>query len=258
MKTFKQFMCEQKKPEQEPANSRGVLVHGNKIFVGVQHGVTPNLDQKTHAMIQQHIQQHGHWDEGNGGDAEVTRPITGNAKSRGSFDENLVNRNLYTDKDGNRYTPHHHLTNLFGNLPGSEQEKNIANTLADEKLSLRDALIKHHGKIFDAPTSSGAVDRFLAKGGEEYQKMGQQKASAKNVRRFLSKGTAESWNGNENPDTGMGRMARQVQTERENFLMDKAPAGVYFIGSGHLPSMVNTLTQRNIKPNMVGGSHAHL
>jgi len=258
MRTFKQFLKEQQEAKQEPANSRGVLIHGNKIFVGIQHGVTPTHDKETSSLIQQHITQHGHWDEGNGGDANVTKPITGNAESRGSFDEDLINKNLYTDKEGNRYTPHHHLTNLFGNLPGSDQEKTIADKLSDDKLSLRDALIKHHTKIFDAPTSEGAVDRFLGKAGSHFQKMGQKRATPEHIKKFLSQGTKETWEGNNNPDTGMGRMARQVQLERENYLMDKAPAGVYFIGSGHLPSMSQTLQSRKIKPNMIGGTHAHL
>ena len=251
-------MIEQTIPK-EPPNSRGVLVHGNKIFVGVNHGITPTLDKKTQSLIQQHISQHGHWDEGNGGDAEATKPITGNNESKGSFDTELVNKNLYTDRDGNRFTPYHHLTNLFGNKPGSEQEKTVASQLTDEKLSIRDALIKHNSKIYsDAPVDSNSVNRFFGKAGEDYQKIAQQKATAENVRSFLSKGTNDAWQGNENPDTPIGRMARQVQTERENYLMDKAPAGVYFIGSGHLPSMTNTLQSRGVSHKLIGGSHAHL
>lgn len=255
MKTFKQFMWEQKG---EPPNSRGVMVHGDKIFVGVSHGTTPTFDSKTQKMIQQHIQQHGHWDEGNGGDAEVTRPITGDAKSRGSFDEDLVNKDLYTDKEGKRFTPYHHITNLFGNLPGSEQESNIAKTLSNDKTSLRDALLKNHHKIFNTHTSEGAVNRFLAHAGSDYEEMAKKPATHENVKAFLSKGTKDAWEGNNNPDTGVGRMARKVQTERENYLMDRAPAGVYFIGSGHLPSMSRTLQDRGVQHTMIGGSHAHL
>lgn len=263
LKEFKQYAQQLIEAIQEttaePVNSRGVLHVGNKIFVGVNHGKTPDIDSHTRSIVQNHITKYGHWDEGNGGDAEATRPITGDAQSRGSYDEDLINKKLYTNEKGERFTPYHALTNMFGNVPRSKAERSVARQLTDKSLSLRDAIIKNHTKFFSAPASEADVDRFIKEAGPHFQRMAGKKATTRNVLRFIQRGAKEGWKGNSNPDTGIGNMIRKSQLERENYLLgSESPAGVYFIGSGHIPSMKGTLEQAGTMHNLVGGSHAHL
>lgn len=253
MLRFRQYINEAK----EPVNGRGVLIHGNKIFVGVSHGQTPKLDTKTNAMIQQHMDKHGHWDEGNGGDAEATRPITGKRQSNGSYDEDLINKQLYTDENGNRFSPHHHVTNLFGNLPGGEQENNLISTMSLPDKTIHDTILHHQNHFFPGLGQKGMSD-FRTASDKKTASMLDLPATEKNVRKFIQHGTKQSWSGNENPDTPLGRMARQVQTDREEHLLNKAPAGVYFIGSGHIPSMSKRLEGRKEQHQLIGGSTAHL
>ena len=258
MRTFLQHLVENKEVEKELPNSRGVLIHGSKLFVGVSHGTPPELTPQVHAMVKHHIKQYGHWNEGDGGDAKVTRNITGKAKAHGSFDTDMIDKALYTDKKGRRFLAPHHISNLFGNLPKSPQESGVINTLTNPNMTLRDSVTVNHDKIFGARASPEDVDTFFKQAGPHFERMSQRPADQRNVQRFIRRGAKDGWKGNENPDTGVGNMIRQAQLERENYLLDKAPPGVYFIGSGHLPSMSETVRSRGIKPRLIGGSHAHL
>lgn len=151
MRSFLHHLVEKKEVEKELPNSRGVLIHGSKLFVGVNYGKPLELTPQAHALVKYHIKKYGHWDEADGSGKKDYRHITGKHKSRGSFDSDLV---------------------------GAAFKKNP------------DAL--------------------------------------------------------KDPET------------RNSYLLDKAPPGVYFIGSGHLPSMSETVRSRGIKPRLIGGSHAHL
>jgi hypothetical protein len=255
MKTFKQFLFENEQTQEKP-NSRGILFHNDKIFVGVNHGVTPQLSPDIQKIVRSHAEQHGHWDEGNGGDAEVTKPLV-KKQSKGSWDEDLINRDLYTDKKRKRFTPHYHLTNIFGNKPGSEQEKNLAHSMSDNNLSVKDAIIKNQNKLFPHAPVKNPED-FFENLGKDYHEAIHARATPDNIHNFIKRGAADTWHGNDNPDTPLGRMARQVQTDRENHLIDKAPPGVYFIGSGHIPSMQKRLQDSGQSYRLVGGSKAHL
>ena len=255
MKTFRQFITEATQPKEGP-NTRGVLIHAGKMFVGIEHGKTPQFSPAIQQMVQKHAKEHGHWDEGNGGDAPVTKPIV-KGKSQGSWDEDLVSRDLYTDKQGKRFTPHHHLTSLFGNLSGSEQEKQLASTMSNKNYSVRDAIVKNQHKVFpDAPVRN--PEKFFSALGKDYNEALDSPATPENMHKFIQKGAADTWHGNDNPDTPLGQMARQVQTDREDHLINKAPPGVYFIGSGHLPSMKKRLEDSQLSHHMIGGSTAHL
>jgi len=258
MRTFLQHLVENKEVEKELPNSRGVLIHGSKLFVGVSHGTPPELTPQVHAMVKHHIKQYGHWNEGDGGDAKVTRNITGKAKAHGSFDTDMIDKALYTDKKGRRFLAPHHISNLFGNLPKSPQEAGVINTLTNSNMTLRDSVAANHDKILGSRASPEDVDTFFKQAGPHFERMSQKPADQRNVQRFIRRGAKDGWKGNENPDTGVGNMIRQAQLERENYLLDKAPPGVYFIGSGHLPSMSETVRSRGIKPRLIGGSHAHL
>lgn len=253
MKTFKQFLKEQ---QEEPWNSRGILRVGDKIFVGVEHGVTPRLDPKMHDEIQQHMDKHGYWHEGNEGDAQALEKITKGKKYNGSYDEKLINGKLYVDEKGQRFTPHYHMSNLFGNLPGGPQEKQLAQSLSHDKLNIKDAIVKNQGKVFGAPIRN--PDEFFNQLPKNHQKFLNLPATPENMLNFVQNGAADTWQDNKNPDTSLGNMARKTQTERENHLLNKAPPGVYYIGSGHISSMVNTLKTTNIPHSLVGGTHAHL
>lgn len=255
MKTFKQWLKEQ---GPEPVNSRGVLVHGNKIFVGVAHGTTPQIDSETQALIHQHMAKHGYWHEGNAGDAPVLKSITKGFQYRGSYDEDLINPNLYKDENGKRFTPHYHLANMFGN--SSEGTKQTIQRLSsNQNMSIRDAIKKHSSWLFpDAPMKPEHVDKFFSEAGSEYESLGNTKATTENLARFIQKGAADTWSDNETKDTPVGNMAKRVQkTDREGFLLsDRSPPGVYFIGSGHIPSMSKMASEAGKPARLIGGSHA--
>jgi hypothetical protein len=255
MKTFRQFFEENLQNPPESPNSRGVLVHNNKIFVGVEHGVTPQLSPEVHNMIQQHMQQHGYHHEGIGGDAEALKPITGNHQYRGSWDYDSVNKHLYTDSNGNRFTPHHHLTSMFSNS-AEGTENHISMLSKNPNTSIRDSIKQNSHRLFpDAPLHPDHVDKFFNEAGEKYSSMADKPATAENVRNMLQTGRNDIWDGNEHRNTPIGNLSQRVQDDREKHLLsDKSPPGVYFIGSGHLPSMVKRIPGSKL----IGGETAHL
>lgn len=255
MKSFRQFLEE----AQESPNSRGVLVHGNKIFVGVEHGVKPTFSPEVHNMIQSHMQQHGYYHEGNGGDAKALSGITGNHQYHGSWDDS-VDKHLHTDSNGNRFTPYHHLSNLFGNSPEGTQQ--TVNTLSNNpNTTIRDAIKQNSHKLYPgAPVAPQHVDKFFNEAGQKFSRMADQPATPDNLHAIFKAGRNDCWDENgAEKNTPIGNMASKFNSDREDHILsNKSGPGVYFIGSGHLPSMVSKLRNNGVQSKYIGGSTAHL
>lgn len=262
MKTFRQFIKEQQQ-EAEPWNSRGVLRVGNKIFVGVQHGVAPTFEPKIEAEIQNNMAQNGYYHEGNGGDAKALKNITKNQPYNGSWDD-LHETQRFTDpKTRLKISPYYHMNRFFGNSP--EGTASNIKDLTNENSSIRDVMYSVGRPLIFPDKKRGSsmakdeMNKFWDLADDKTKEFGNLPATKENLQAFVNHGAKQIWDGNDiKRDTPMGQMAYQDQnTDREGWLLSKkAPAGVYYIGSGHIPSMVNTLTNANLPHNLTGGSHA--
>jgi hypothetical protein len=86
----------------------------------------------------------------------------------------------------------------------------------------------------------------MSEKGIEFIKLSKQKATKENLQNFIDKGEQLTWPSNwkEYPNKA-GKLARRETIIRDQWLIDKAPPGVYFIGSGHLTDIAK-MTGKNI------------
>lgn len=258
MKRFKHFLREQQR--EEPLDSRGVISHNGRIFVGVNHGVTPKLNADTNTIIQNAMKQNGYYHEGNGGDAEALKPLTGKHKYNGSWDDKIES-DLHSDKNGNVVSPHYHMNRFFGNSP--DGTKKSIEKLTNPNATIRNTLHNNRNFLFSdkkngSTMSHNEMEKFFDNADEETQKHGDMPATKENLQKFVDHGNKQIWDGNDvRRDTPLGNMAHQDQVkDREGWLINHAPTGVYYIGSGHIPSIAKQLERGSY--TMIGGSHAHL
>ena len=73
MKTFLQYISE----NVQSIAPHGVLVYGDKIYVGVEHGKVPTISSSLVSSIKEHGRGHGFFYEGTGPEVDIKQPKFG-------------------------------------------------------------------------------------------------------------------------------------------------------------------------------------
>ena len=243
MKTFKQFISEQKKSEAP----RGVIFDGNKVFVGKEHMEPLVLSDELVEKIKEIGDKYGYWYEGSGGgDVPTTTGFNNKSKYEGSWDNEF-------QKTVKGYPPEY-LYTIFANTNVNHQRDNLLNP----SISIFDSIMKSHkkfGYFKNRELDDSTLKKFLSMCSEkdvDFLKLSELPATKENVNMFLDKGESLSWpkNWKEYPNNA-GKVAKKVEDARNTFLLNRK-TGVYFAGSGHLIELLRL--DDSLK--MIGGEKA--
>ena len=243
MKTFKQFISEQKKSEAP----RGVIFDGNKVFVGKEHMEPLVLSDELVEKIKEIGDKYGYWYEGSGGgDVPTTTGFNNKSKYEGSWDNEF-------QKTVKGYPPEY-LYTIFANTNVNHQRDNLLNP----SISIFDSIMKAQKKVAylkNRELDDSTLKKFLSMCSEKdvnFLKLSDLPATKKNVNMFLDKGESLSWpkNWKEYPNNA-GKVAKKVEDARNTFLLNRK-TGVYFAGSGHLIELLRL--DDSLK--MIGGEKA--
>jgi hypothetical protein len=237
MKSFKQYILEQADPV-------GVLFHGNKILVGVEHGSPFRVtDSQLKRKINQHGRNHGYYYEGKPG-VDIEQPGLG-LKSvkdyKGGFDE----IRLQQQKKSKSIRPHN-LSLIFSNV-----DVNWNNGISDHFKSgtVFDGIHSWARSHFGDFVTKDHVSEFLKSASENTDRDFLNKAkktTATGGKKFLQNIEKIAWPADwatKKRTTGPEKLVDSETKERDQHLIKNMPAGVYIIGGGHLNSIKKIIDQ---------------
>ncbi len=255
---IKIIIKEQKKPKTVINGTKkaptGLLMFGDdKILVGDRHGVPLKMSQDLIDIIIKIGTTHGFYGEGIG--YEHNDAITNSVfwpyvkkNGKGSWDD-LVTSNNYSD----------FLYAIFANPEANKRfeklksARNNDDTIYDLlQRTKNDWTAKQNHKHTDEDLDNFLKDASNASiPNQNFVKMAQQAATDTNIKRFLELGEAAQWpeNWEEYPNNA-GKVARRATKIRDMWLIN-APAGVYFVGCGHLRDIIKMKNNKN--PKSIGG-----
>jgi len=233
-KLFENFIAEaaSKAPQ-------GVLfLEPNKVLIGDNHRDAVELSQDLYDKIVDLANQYGYYGEGSG--IEYNKGVTKSkiykqfknsaAKYLGSWDDKIV---IPADK---KYA---YIYALFSNPTENDRVPKLMS-----KLEPGETIFDLLNRTYDDWTQPGLgltsedLKRFLqemSEKGYDFYELSQQPVTRERLQIFIDAGDKLMWpdNWEEYPNKA-GKLARQETIIRDTWLIQKAPAGVYFIGSGHL------------------------
>lgn len=255
MKSFYQYLREQSDPV-----PHGVLVYGDKIIVGANHGDPVQIKDK---QVLNHVRsvgdKHGYYYEGTGGPIDIKQPLFGlNSKSdyKDGWD---TDRSKSIRKSG---VQPHHLSIFIGNV--KENWKSVREHLGKSGTVL-DGLHRCANAISDAafggaPVSRETVEQFLRKASTGTEKNFLEIAKTTPVSQtkpllheLESIAWPENWNSKKRT-AGPEKLVDTESEERNTHILDNMGPGVYFAGSGHLKQIADTLRTRGEQFTMHGSS----
>jgi hypothetical protein len=251
MKSFKEFLMECKGPA-----PFGVLTYQDKIIVGVKHRIPVKISDKALVQkIQSHGKKHGYFYEGDGGDAKQTLFGLHSIKDYKSGYDQDYNKSQ-------KQFPYELLAGLAANTSTNKQYNWIFKAGQNGKLSIFDALLKVGiGKIMKLPELTPQILEKFLKRVNLLDKAKNTKATKENAKKFITDMEKEGYEHKNSkgeydwktPSTEIQKVSQEGEDLRNNYILDKAEAGVYIIGAGHLESMKRILDERKEKYDMVGG-----
>lgn len=229
MKTFKQYLREQKESEAP----QGVIFKGDKVaFVGKHHGKPIKLGNQILDKITSIGDQYGYWYEGNGGDVSSSRPLPSDKKDyEGSWDDEM--------RKSIKGYPSDFLYVLFANPEVNNQKDWMTNP----SMTIFDSLMKNNKRMYfkDRAFDSDTAIKFLrdcSQKDTDFLEMSKQMATKENVAKFIDTGDKLMWpdNWDEYPNNA-GKVAHRANQIRDKFLFSRE-SGVYVTGAGHLKDVV--------------------
>ena len=250
MKTFKQFICEQKQNEAP----RGVIFDDNKAIVGKEHEKPLILSDDLVEKIKKIGDNYGYWYEGNGGDVESSRPLPNNKKDyKGSFDENFAN----SIKD----EPPEFYYLIFSNVTVNHNIRRVTNP----HLSIFNSLLhgytennkKYHlyylGQVTPKDVTLKNFLEMISDNEYDFVQMSKMMATKENTTEFLRVGEKRMWPKDwEKYPYNAGKVAKKASDKRDKYLVDQKE-GVYVVGSGHLTGIL----ELDKSLEMIGGEMAN-
>lgn len=252
MLSFRQFLTENK-----DSIPQGVLVYGDKIFVGSEHSKDIEIsDTKILNKIKSHGSEHGFFYEGDGGDAK--QPVFDLASMKdykGGWDEHRAKS--IADSGIQPHNLSILNSNVDVNWPKIKQDFK-GKTVFDGILNWARTNTE---KLFGgAKVEPEHVESFLTasskKTGQNFLSMAKTTPTS-GVKEFLKKIEKIAWPNDW--DTKKRTAGPELLVDKENesrnaHVIDNMGPGVYIAGSGHLKQVADLLKQRGEKFQMHGGS----
>ena len=239
----------------------GVLMHKDKIFIGVNHTVPVKItDPDLLDTIVEHGKKSGYFYEGSGktkgGDLIQNQfGLKTISDYTGGWDKQYqesIKKIPVSAKDLSLFT---------GNVPINFDHIGPIMT-GDHNIYKGFEKLINHPRFFNGrPVNPSIIKEFLkkaeVKSNNKWLTRAQtEMATSKNCKSFLMDMEEESYPDDWRTNTkkhGLTDMSNQINTERNEFVLDKMGPGVYFAGNGHLRLLTDILDKRNEKYTMHGG-----
>ena len=207
-----------------------IIENGKRAFVGVEHGVTPQIGEKDLAIIKKIGDKYGYWYEGGGGDREVVKPLFGNIQYKGSWDEKIAQIPIKN--------PYVYIFTLFSNTEENDTIKKVASAEGDTVFEKVLNSYKKWGHEVVQPKSKDEVrelmEQFFKKLGTDYYNDSKAEGTEENITEFIQSVEADMWDGWPNGSGPAFEMANEANSERDINLVNTIKEGVIFIGVGHI------------------------
>lgn len=252
MLSFRQYLIENK-----DSVPQGVLVYGDKIFVGADHEKPISIgDERILDKIKSHGSKHGFYFEGDGGDAKQNALGLSSTKDyKDGWDEDRMK------SIADSGIKPHNLAILYSNVDvnWNKTKQNFkGKTVFDGIHSWAKA---GSSTMFGgAEVTQSHVEDFLKasseKTGQDFLSMAR-KTPASQGKEFLKKIEKIAWPDDWNTKkrtAGPELLVDRENQERNAHVVDNMGPGVYVAGAGHLKQVADLLKQRNKKFTMHGGS----
>lgn len=243
---------------------QGVLfLTSTKILVGDNHHDAVELSEELFDTVLKVGKSKGYYGEGIGIEynpgvmsSKIYKALkSSGAKYKGSWDDKVK-----IPKE-EKYV---YLATLFSNPNENKRVPTLMNKVKKDE-TIFDLL----AKTFDDYTQPGLgltkndLKKFLeeiSEKGVDFLKLSQQPATEKNLQSFIDKGEKLTWPAKDwqKYPNKAGKMARRETIIRDTWLIEEAPPGVYFIGSGHLKDISKMTGIKIIDGEEIGsGSSVH-
>ena len=226
--------------EDAESSDRVIFIGNDTAIVGQEHGKRLQLSDSAAERVQDIVQRHGAWYEGNGMDQKLTKGIIDDYE--GSWDDDLLSPAI-------KGYPAPFLYVLFSNIKENDTiEGKIGfdpdSTIFDRILDTQPSTNYFVDRKFDADTLQKFF-KSVSEGPYDFVEMSQLPATEKNVRKFFTLGEKlmfpKNW---EEYPYRAGRVAKSVNDLRDKFLATRKK-GVYVAGSDHLKAVQQFLDQPN-------------
>lgn len=253
MKTFLQYISE----NIQSIAPHGVLVYGDKIYVGVEHGKVPDISPSLVSSIKEHGRGHGFFYEGTGPEVDIKQPKFGLSDIKdykGGWDQKF--------EESQETYPKAFVSTMFANSNVNKQQERIAKIgKSGNHSSIFDTILHGHKDIIGwnfkgkltAPILKSYLEDASSDSDIDFTKLAQMPPTIKNATKFIKEGDKRSYpNDWMNPKTRIAKLAQEADTGRNKHLLT-SPPGVYFAGSGHIAQLANMLDERKENFTMHGG-----
>jgi len=237
---------------------QGVLfLTSKKILVGDNHHDPVELSEELFDTILKVGKNSGYYGEGIGighnpgvMSSDIYKALKDSgAQYKGSWDDKV------DIPQEEKYT---YLATLFSN---PTENKRVPTLMSKVKES--ETIFDLLARTFDDYTQPGLgltksdLEKFLreiSEKGIDFFKLSQQKVTEKNLQDFVDKGEKLTWPAKdwEKYPNKAGKIARRETIIRDTWLIEKAPPGIYFIGSGHLKDISKMSNQKIIGGEKIG------
>ena len=258
MKTFLRYISE----NTQSTAPHGVLVYGDKIYVGVEHGKVPNISPSLVSLIKDHGRRYGFFYEGSGSDVDIKQPKFGLSDIKdyaGGWDQKF--------EESQETYPKAFVSTMFGNSNVNKQHERIAKIgKSGNHSSIFDTILHGYKDIIGwnfkgkltAPILKSYLEDASSDSDIDFTKLAQIPPTIKNATKFIKEGDKRSYPQDwMNPKTRMAKLAHEADTGRNKYLLN-SPPGVYFAGSGHITELTNMLDKTKEKYTMHGGEDIEL
>jgi hypothetical protein len=211
----------------EGDNAGKVIFDGNKAFVGVTHDSPPKMSPELLKKVKAIGDTEGYWFEGNGADKAAIKQVFGDINFKGSWDEKVKAAEPYT-----------YVYTLFGNV---EENHRVDQVFKGKGKTIYEKILSTYKKwaheVIKNQDGKTLVDEFLKGLGGTALEDVKQEGTKENIQNFLTSIENDMWKGWPEGSGPAFEMAKIAVYERDNWLIDNAPDGVYFTGEGHLDSL---------------------
>jgi hypothetical protein len=253
MKSFIQYLNESKNDV-----PHGVLIHDNKVFVGVNHGKPIRIQNQS---VLDHVRgvgkKHGYFYEGDGGPLDIKQPLFG-LETKSDYKTGWdVDRNRKISKTGVRP---HNISILISNVKENwKTTKPIAGsqgTSFDGIHRIAHHILGQHGIKVSPSVTEGFLRNASKNTGTDFLKMAKTThvSKTKSILHHMEKIAWPSDWSTKKRTTGPENLVDRESLERNTHALDHMGPGVYFAGSGHLKQIADILKSRGADFTMHGGT----
>jgi hypothetical protein len=251
---YKYYLKEEETTNKAP---QGVIfLSTDKVLVGDNHHDRVELSEDLLTKVFNIGKEYGYFGEGSGiqdNKGVISSEIYDKLVSSGATYKNSWDSNVKIPND-EKYV---YIATVFSNTKENERvPKLLSKAKKDETIfSLLSREVNNHTES-GLNLGANEVKRFLgemSENGIDFIKLSGKPATEENLTDFIGKGEELMWPSNwEDYPNKAGKLARRETMIRDNWIINEAPPGLYFIGSGHLKDIAKMTGKSIIDGSSIG------